>query len=441
MRVIAKYLPRPANHVKFSEMETDIYIVGGGASGLVAAASAAGRGARVAVLEKMKRPARKLEITGNGRCNITTGESVEAAMAAFGPNGRFLRGAFSRFFSAETVAFFARLGVPIVMNGEKKYFPASGGSIEIASALTNHVLALGVDVRADCAVTALSVRGGSIAGMETAAGPLPARRVLLATGGASYPATGSTGDGYALAASVGHSIIRPLPALVPLILGGTFHRVLAPLTFNGSRTTLALRGRPIAEAAGGILFAPFGATGPAALHLGKHAAANAGERGLSLIVNFMPGEQPEALDKRLAALFSANGRKKTSNILTVLLPRRAAAAFAAHAEIPETKTGAAITVAERARLVSLITSCEFAVKGTKPLTEAMVTAGGVSLNEVDPRTMQSKLVKGLFFSGELLDIDAVSGGFNLQAAFSTGYVAGCSLTDYFRGYKQGVDSK
>jgi len=420
-------LRRRLNHVEFGEMEADIYIVGGGASGLTAAAFAARDGARVTVLEKMKRPACKLAITGNGRCNITTGESVETAVAAFGPNGRFLRSAFSRFFSADTVDFFARLGVTTVMDGDRKYYPASGSAVEVADALADHVSRLGVMIRAECAANALEIREGAIAGIKTAAGLLPARRVLLATGGASYPATGSTGDGYALAAAAGHSIIHPLPALVPLVLGGALHRELAPLTFENVAAKLIFGGKTISESSGGILFAPFGATGPAALHLGKHAAANAGKKGLSLIVNFVPRERPEALDRRLAALFSANGRKKTPSILAELLPRRAADAFTAHAGIPDAKTGGSITVAERIRLVELLTACNFAVKGTKPLSEAMVTAGGVSLGEVDPRTMQSKLVKGLFFSGELLDIDAISGGFNLQAAFSTGYVAGLAI--------------
>jgi predicted Rossmann fold flavoprotein len=409
-------------------MNGEIYIIGGGASGLMAALAAAELGSRVVVLEKTDRPGRKLSITGNGRCNLTTADSPEAAAAAFGPGGRFLRSAFSRFFSGELISLFSRLGVPVAKEEGRGYYPLSGFASDVTGALVKRLKELGVELRANTAVESIVVEEGRAAGLETGGGFIGANRIAIATGGASYPATGATGDGYRIAAALGHRIVSPLPSVVPLVFNGGLHKELAPLSFENVSAALYLDGKLLCESVGDILFTPWGATGPAALALGKTAAANAGKGGLSLTVDFKHGIGTAGLDKILMEKFASGGRQTAPQILSELFPRRAAFTFSWHAGLPEKRMGCQVTAAERARLVGLLAGCRFGVSGTRPIEEAMVTAGGVALNEVNPKTMESKIVKGLYIIGELLDLDAGTGGYNLQAAFSTGYVAGCSAS-------------
>lgn len=414
-------------------MSNEIHIVGGGASGLMAGISAAEFGAHVVIHEKMDRPGRKLSITGNGRCNLTTVDAAAAAAAAFGPNGRFLRSAFSRFFSAELIELFVGFGVPIVKEEGRGYFPKSGRAADITAALIYRAKELGVETLAGSSASMIDIEDGRVAGLKTGKRSFAADRVLLATGGASYPGTGSTGDGYRIAEALGHSIVPPLPAVVPLLLDGRLHSELAPLSFVNVRAVLQLDGKNLLETRGDILFTPWGVTGPAALALSKLAAANAGKGELSLAVNFEPDMSQADLDKMLVGIFSSGGPRTAENVLGDIMPKRAAAAFARGAKVREFRNSSNVTSEERANLVKLMSDCRLTVKGTRPLAEAMVTAGGVSLMEVNPKTMESKIIRGLYISGELLDLDAGSGGYNLQAAFSTGFVAGRSMAAEQRG--------
>ncbi|MFH1537600.1 MAG: NAD(P)/FAD-dependent oxidoreductase [bacterium] len=407
----------------------NIYIIGGGAAGLVAALSAASgaveAGGSVTVLEKTDRPGRKLAITGKGRCNITTGHDIETAIAEFGPNGRFLRSAFSRFFRDELLELLESLGIPVVKERGERYFPLSGRAGDVVDALIKRLGESGVEIVTNCRVKKIKVEDGKVSGVTTTKGDFSARKVILATGGASYPATGSTGDGYKIAAALGHTIIKPLPALVPIELEGDVHTALDGLSLKNVRLTLLIGNEVLGEEFGDALFTPFGITGPAALSLGKQVAMNAGDK-LILTINFKPALTAEQVDRRLTREFEANIRKSLKNILPNLLPKRAAEVFVKISEIPGDKKGGQITKSERERLAGLLTGLRFGVKGARPISEAIVTAGGVDLAEVNPRTMESKIVKGLYICGEVLDLDAGTGGFNLQSAFSTGFVAGGS---------------
>jgi len=395
----------------------------------MAALAAAERGARVVILEKMDRAGRKLSLTGNGRCNLTTDGDVETAVAAFGRNWRFLRSAFALFFSAELIELMMTLGVPVIKEEGRGYFPESGHAADVTYAFMNRLKELGVEMRTKSAVERILEDEGSLLGVNVGGEFIVAKRVLLATGGRSYTGTGSSGDGYKLAGALGHKIVPQLPAVVPLTLDGNLHRDLAPLAFDKVCVSLMKDGKEIDSSEGDILFTPWGATGPAALALSKSAAANVGKGRLSLVVNFAFGATAEDFDYKLIRKFKADGKRFVVTALAELLPRRASVAIAAHAGLPNDRRCAHVTAEERALLVELLCECKFHVTGTRPIEEAMVTAGGVALSEVDPKTMESKKIKGLYISGELLDVDAGTGGYNLQAAFSTGFVAGCAMAE------------
>lgn len=400
-----------------------VLIIGGGASGLLAGLRAAECGARVTILEKMDRPGRKLAITGKGRGNLTTGNSVETAVSAFGPGGRFLRGAFSRFYSHDLIALLESLGVPTVMERGRRVFPLSHRAKDVVDILAQKLNDSGAVIEAGRRVSRVIVENDRAVGAETQHGAAHADAVILATGGASYPGTGSTGDGYKIALALGHSVVEPRPALVPLTLGGA-HAELAALSLEHIGAALVLDGAALHEETGDILFTDFGVTGPAALPLGTIAARHSSFENMSLIVNFKPALSREQVLNRLQRDFAAHGRKTVKEIFAGLLPRRAIPVVLQAAGVPGDRRGSQVSKAERAALADRLQALAFPVTGTRPIAEAIITSGGVALGEVNPGTMESRIVPGLFFCGEILDIDAGTGGYNLQAAFSTGWVAG-----------------
>jgi predicted flavoprotein YhiN len=422
-----------------------IVVIGGGASGLMAAARAAELGSDVVVLEKMDRPARKVLITGNGRCNVTTGHDAKTAISSFGANGRFLHGAFSKFYSEDMIALLDSLGVRVKIENGKRYFPVSNKAADIAAALIKKVTDSGGRIVTGRKVIEISVGDGRVCGVETldrtknekaylqtyadgrdddVLGLYIADAVILATGGMSYPSTGSSGDGYRLARVLGHSIIEPRAALVPIELQGSLHKELSPLALENASVRLEENGKVLAEETGEMMFSHFGVTGPTVINLGKCVSGRKSAAKLKLVVNFMPALDAEQLRARLAREMNAAGIKSVNVILSKILPKRVAPVFLRLAGISEDRKCCEVTKTERDGLARLLNGMEFQVKGTRPIEEAMVTAGGVRLKEVDPRTMESKIVKGLYICGELLDVDGPSGGFNLQAAFSTGRLAG-----------------
>mgnify|MGYP005839339689 CR=1 FL=1 len=392
---------------------------------MMAAGRAAACGAPVLLLEKKDRLGLKLRITGKGRCNLTNATDMDDFVSHFGPTGRFLYRAFSRFFSAELRAFFAARGVPTVVERGQRVFPASNEARHIVDALCQYLGEHGVSIQYNTPVTQLLTKDQRIIGVQTGAGrTLHAPCVILATGGASYPLTGSTGDGYRLAAEVGHRIVPIRPALVPLETEELWAAALQGLSLRNVQVSLLLDGRPLAREFGEMLFTHFGVSGPLILTLSKRAVA-ALERGrVELSIDLKPALNDEQLDQRLRRELERSGRRSFRNILKTLLPLRLRDPFIALTGIPADKPGHQITGEERQRIHRQLRDMRLTVKAPRPLSEAIVTAGGVDINEIEPRTMESKLIQGLYFCGEVIDIDADTGGYNLQAAFSTGFLAG-----------------
>jgi predicted Rossmann fold flavoprotein len=418
--------------------EEGVIVVGGGASGMMAAGRAAECGAQVLLLEKTKRLGNKLRITGKGRCNLTNVADQSDFITHFGPNGVFLRNAFTRFFSRDLIDFFAAQGVPTVVERGQRVFPASNDAHQVADALANYLRQSGARARFKVGVKELEAEGGRIAAVRTEEGELlTAKAVIVATGGASYPGTGSTGDGYRLAKALGHTIVPIRPALVPLVVKEGHAEALQGLSLKNVEVTLLLDGQPVARQFGEMLFTHFGVSGPIILTLSAQAVDRLGQGKLELSINLKPALSDEQLDRRLQRDFDRFGKRAFHNILKELLPRKMIALFVRLTGIPADKPGHQITAAERERLFSLLRDFRLTIVGHRPIAEAIVTAGGVSTREIDPRTMESRLVKGLYFCGEVLDINADTGGYNLQAAFSTGYVAGQSAARAVTGSFQG----
>jgi predicted Rossmann fold flavoprotein len=403
-----------------------VIIVGAGAAGLMAAGQAAELGADTLLLEKMKRPGRKLRITGKGRCNLTNVVELEEFLQRFGANGVFLRQAFHQFFTPDLLAFFEELDVQTVTERGGRVFPVSEKAQDVVDALVHWVRKQGVSLQTHSPVERLLVEGDRIAGvMDSRERIYNAPTVVIATGGASYPATGSTGDGYRLAESVGHTIVPIRPALVPLETAGGIAERLQGLSLRNAAVRLRVDGKQQADAFGEMLFTHFGVSGPMILYLSKLAvdALRAGQK-VELSIDLKPALDKKTLDARLLRDLDTQGKKHFQNLLKGLLPSKLIPVCIDLTGIPAHKVAHQITSEERTRLRNWLKDFRLKVIGHRPFEEAIVTAGGVALDEVDPRTMESRLVKGLYFAGEVLDIDANTGGFNLQAAFSTGWVAG-----------------
>jgi len=405
--------------------EQRVAVVGGGAAGMMAACRAAGLGAQVWLLEKTDRLGKKLRLSGKGRCNLTNVADLRTFIDHFGATGPFLYGAFSRFFNEDLRAFFAERGVPTVVERGGRVFPASGDAHQVAEALVTELRHLGVRICLRTAASALVVEQGRVRGLRTGSGEeIVAGAVIVATGGASYPRTGSTGDGYRLAESVGHTVVPIRPALVPLVTGGDLAPRLQGLSLRNVEARLLLDGREIGREFGEMLFTHDGVSGPIVLTLSGRAVDALGQGRLELSINLKPALSEEQLDRRLLRDLDQYGRRTFRAILKGLLPRKLVDPFAALAGIPGDKPAHQITADERARVRTLLQDLRLVITGHHPLAEAIITAGGVDTREINPRTMESRLVRGLYFCGEVLDVQADTGGYNLQAAFSTGWLAG-----------------
>ncbi len=408
-------------------MAKQVIVIGGGPAGLMAAGQAASMGADVLLLEKMDWPGRKLQITGKGRCNITNIAEMEDFVAHFGANGRFLRGAFYRFFSEDLLALLADLDVETVTERGGRVFPASEEAGDVVDALVKWVRGLGVVIRTKTRVKHLLVEDGRIIGVQVGEKTYRADSVIVATGGLSYPGTGSTGDGYYLAEGVGHGIVPVRPALVPIKTAGDTAKELQGLSLRNVNVTLWVDGKKGAEEFGEMLFTHFGVSGPVILTLSRQVVdALLGKQPVSLSIDLKPALDEKKLDARLLRDFDQKGKQHFQRILKDLLPQSMIPVCADLVGIPPDKPGHQITSKERGRLRSWLKDFRLEVTGFQPIAQAIVTAGGVDIREVDPRTMASRLVEGLYFAGEVLDIDADTGGYNLQAAFSTGWLAGRS---------------
>ncbi len=404
-----------------------VIVVGDGPAGLMAAGQAAQAGAEVLVLGKMELPGNKLRLTGNGRCNLTNTAEMVEFIHRFGKGGNFLRYAFSQFFNHDLIDFFRELGVPTITEEDGCVFTASGKAQDVVVALIKWVRKNRATIKNLSPVKKLIVEGGKVIGAETSKEKIYSDAVVIATGGASYPATGSTGDGYRLAESVGHKIVSTRPALVPLETAGDTAFRLQGLSLQYTATKLLVDGKVKAQSDREIIFTHYGLSGPAILSLSKLAvdAMNEGKK-VYISIDFRKRVSDAQLDKELANFLHENGRKNLRTILKMLMPWKMADVFWIETGITPVKKGSQITADERRTVHKWLKDLRFAVKGHRGFAEAMITAGGVDLKQVDAHTMESRLVKGLYFAGEVLDIDGDTGGFNLQAAFSTGRLAGKS---------------
>ena len=406
-----------------------VVVVGGGAAGLMAAGQAAAVPAFL--LERMARLGTKLRITGKGRCNLTNTAELDDFLTHFafpdrgGESQYFLRNAFARFFAPDLIGFFENLGVPVVVERGGRVFPASNDANQVAEALARFAREQGVQIRLRSRVERLLCEGGSVQGVVLDSGErVAAAAVIVATGGVSYPKTGSSGDGYRLAEQVGHHIVPVRPALVPLVVAGSDPQAMMGLSLRNVDVRLLLDGQEFARDFGEMLFTHYGVSGPIILTLSGPAVARLGQGRLEMSINLKPALSPEKLDARLRRDLDRFGKRTYRNLLKGLLPQKMIDIVVARTGVPPDKPGHQISAEERGRLRELLHDFRLSIVGHRPLDEAIVTAGGVDTAEVDPRTMASRIVRGLYFAGEVLDIQADTGGYNLQAAFSTGYVAG-----------------
>ena len=406
-----------------------VLVIGGGAAGLLAAGTAAQRGHEVTILERNERPARKVMITGKGRCNLTNHCTLINELVAQVPtNGRFLHGAFSRFMPQDIMELVEAEGVELKIERGNRVFPVSDKAVDIVDALVRFATKNGAKLRQGRA-TALLLEDGAVKGVKTEDGDtIFADRVIVATGGMSYPLTGSTGDGYTLAKQAGHTIADPKPSLVPLVCHEGFCSDLQGLSLRNVAITVRdmTNYKEVYTDFGEMLFTHFGVSGPMILSASTHLRPM--EKGrYEIHIDLKPALSHEQLDARVQREFLAASNKNFINALDSLLPKKLVPVIVRLCGVKPSLKVNQVTREMRGRLVNLLKDLKVTVNGFRPIEEAIVTSGGVHVKEVDPKTMQSKLCEGLYFAGEVLDVDAYTGGFNLQIAFSTGHLAGESV--------------
>jgi len=436
-------------------IDADIIVIGGGAAGLMAAGRAGEVVARVLLLEKTDSCGKKILVSGKTRCNLTNSAELKKFISMYGANGRFLHSVFHRFFRPELLSFMESHGLVTKVERGGRIFPVSDNAQDVVKVFKKYLAAGNVRVKLNTKVTSIATEDKEIYSVKTQNGNFRCRAVIIAAGGASWPATGSTGDGCKISAMLGHSIVKLKPALVPLIvheqklaqsMQGVSLRNVRATAFQGeaSRIDATLtpqidygRGEkkvprpPLIESRfGEMLFTHFGVGGPIIL-LMSLAITEALEYGsVAILIDLKPALTKEQLHKRLQRDLDQSGKRKIAGIIKEYLPAKMIEPFIEQTGIDKEKMAHQIAAPEREKIVELLKALRFSIKSPLPLGKAIVTAGGVALDEIDPRTMASKKVEGLYFCGEVMDIDADTGGYNLQAAFSTGYVAGESAAEY-----------
>ncbi|MBQ6046614.1 MAG: NAD(P)/FAD-dependent oxidoreductase [Bacteroidales bacterium] len=415
--------------------DNDVIVVGGGAAGLMAAVTAAERGKQVLLLEKMDQAGRKLRITGKGRCNLTNTAPLKDFLTHIGSDSRFLRNCFAQFYNEELMRFFEERGVRLTVERGNRVYPASGKALDIFLALVNELEHNeNVSIRKNCAVKSLVIvdgdEGRRIAGVRLQDGQtLMARKVVLATGGLSYPTTGSTGAGYRMAQEAGHTVVDQVPVLVPLVAEEAIDPDLDGFTLKNVALRLTLaNGKKLWEGFGEMTFTDDGIGGPIVMTASRECSRllHSGER-LTAHIDLKPALDEEKLDKRLIADLDASGTRVFNDALRMWLPAELVNTALKTLHIEYYKRLNQINGAERKRLLRFLKDMTLTIVGTRDYDEAIVTQGGVSLKEVNPKTMESRLVDGLYLAGEVLDLDGDTGGYNLQIAFSTGRAAGMAI--------------
>ncbi len=407
-----------------AEWDFDAVVVGAGAAGLLAATHAAERGRGVLLLEKGRRPGVKILMSGGTRCNITHDCDARGIVAAFGPNGKFLHSALAALGPRETIALFHAEGVPTKIEETGKIFPISNRAVDVLDALLRRLHRSGATLATEEPVVAVHPLPDGGFRVTTSRREVTASRVLITTGGKSFPGCGTTGDGYAIATAFGHTIIPTRPALVPLTVQAAWVGELRGITLPDVTLKVTESGKPLTSRRGSMLFAHFGLTGPAPLDVSRAVSSHPKPASLTLEIDLLPGEPEQHFEEFLQAESLSSGKKQLAVVLSDKLPRRVCDQLLALAGQPLDRKAAALSKVDRQILVAAVKRLQIPLRGTLGFEKAEVTAGGVSLDEVDSRTMQSKRVPGLYFAGEVLDLDGWIGGYNFQSAWSTGWLAG-----------------
>ena len=408
-------------------MSKRIVVIGGGAAGMMAAISAAEKGASVTLLEPNERLGKKLNITGKGRCNVTNDADLSTLLANVPKNGKFLYSAFSRFDGRDAIAFFEGIGVPLKTERGNRVFPVSDRAFDVSGALEKRLKALKVTMIRDRAVS-LKAEEGMITGAAGEKGFYAADAVILATGGVSYPATGSTGEGHRMAKEVGHTVTPLQGSLVPLREKGNLCARMQGLSLRNVSLTVFESGKKIYTDFGEMLFTHFGVSGPLILSASSHMRRFE-KKEYRLEIDLKPALDEAALDKRLLADFTKYANSDFLNSLNDLLPQKMIPVIVELSGIEPRQKVHEITREQRKTLLGLFKHFPVEIAGLRPVTDAIITSGGIKISEINPTTMESKLVKGLYFAGELIDVDAYTGGFNLQIAWATGRAAGMAAAE------------
>ncbi|MDR1160478.1 MAG: NAD(P)/FAD-dependent oxidoreductase [Syntrophomonadaceae bacterium] len=404
-----------------------IMVIGAGPAGMMAAITAASKNNEVLLWEKKDRAGLKLSITGKGRCNLTTAAPQEELVKGFHKNGRFLFSAFNEFSNQDVISFFNRYGLDTKVERGLRVFPCSDKAQDVVDTLYKIVKEKQVKVFLSSPVEGIFADKGRVKSIRTGKGDFHADAVIVTTGGMSYPSTGSTGDGYLWAARSGHRIIEPRPGLIPLIAQERWVSALAGLSLKNVKAVACTRtGKKISSEFGEMLFTHFGISGPIILTMSTAVGEYISEtrENVTLKLDVKPALNEERLDLRLQRDLSKYANKQLKNALGDLLPQKLIPVIIELSGIEADTACNQIKRQERGSLVKLLKQLPITVTGTRPLKEAIVTVGGVDLKDINPKTMESKIVKGLYFAGEVLDVEGYTGGYNLQAAFSTGYLAG-----------------
>jgi predicted Rossmann fold flavoprotein len=410
-----------------------VIVIGGGPAGIIAALTARNNGNEVTILEKMRSVGRKLSITGKGRCNITNMTDIDNFIKNIPGNGKFLFSVFNRYSNVDLLNYLNSLGIQTKTERGQRVFPASDNALEIVEKLKREIDNKGIKLIVNSKVEKLLIENNKIVGVETSDKTYNCDKVILATGGKSYPLTGSSGDGYELVKKLGHTIIEPKASLVPV---ETYEKPdLQGLSLKNVNVSITDDKKVIYEEQGEMIFTHYGVSGPVILSASSHLLrvkevdTKLNSKNIKLHIDLKPALSHEKLDARIQRDFEKYTRKQYKNCLVDLLPSKLIPYIIELSKIPEEKQIDQITKEERTRLVELLKNLEFTIKKFRPIDEAIITAGGINIKEINSTTMESKIVEGLYFAGEIIDVDAYTGGFNLQIAFSTGYTAGLLLSN------------
>ena len=398
-----------------------VAVIGGGPAGIMAAATASLYGNKVILFEKNDFLGKKLLITGKGRCNVTNNAPIEEFIKNVPVNGNFLYSAFYSFTNQDLIELLKNLGIETKVERGNRVFPTSDKAKDIVNALVKYALDSGVKIVKVPVLKIIKNDDGTLTVVLKDKRGVKCESVVVATGGASYPLTGSTGDGYKFAKELGHSIVDLKPSLVPLTVNENHVKNLQGLSLKNVSVTLMSNGKKVYDDFGEMLFTHYGLSGPIILSASSHMRKN---DNYEISIDLKPALDEQTLDKRILKDFEQAKNKDFANSLDNLLPKKLIPVIVELSKIPPHKKVNEITKDERKYLVSLLKDFKFSVKGFRPIEEAIITSGGVNVKEINPKTMESKIVPGLFFAGEIIDVDAYTGGFNLQIAFSTGYLAG-----------------